>query len=45
MPHSLLLDRALAYIEEPGNYSDEERSELLNDLANAIEDETCDHWE
>lgn len=41
-----LLDRALAFIEEPGNYSDEERSKLLNDLAEAIDDnDPCYHWE
>jgi hypothetical protein len=40
-----LLDRALAFIEEPGNYSDHERSELLDDMSEAVVKEHPAHWE
>ena len=40
-----LLDRALAFIEEPGNYSDEERSQLLDEMSEAVVKDHDDHWE
>ena len=42
-----LLDRAMSYIENPGFYSDNELTEMLDDVQEAIDAEqtTADTWE
>lgn len=41
-----IIDRAVAYIEQPSLYSDAERAELLNDMSASVDEfHDTTHWQ